>query len=267
MQQHEIHQYLEHYFTANGCELRASGEGFMEVQLTIELDKELMNRPFYWHYLEKTGGIPNPMKLTLITDQEKAPEDMKGELIHFGSPRLHQIFQSTKSLGGYIRLYEKSMNFQGGQTPLHPWLGLNLKVSYQCDRKKDHILSIGLNLINGQLRETFHDTLLSKELTPKIPDFSFTLTPIIKPKSGITRIKNYILEQVSRESDEWAIEARERWNQDLKLLDHFYEDLEEKPESYFLEKEALREQYEPKIHIEIINGGLFYLQQEITRHH
>ena len=40
----------------------------MTVQLTIELDKELMNRPFYWHYLEKTGGVPNPMKLTFITD-------------------------------------------------------------------------------------------------------------------------------------------------------------------------------------------------------
>ena len=30
----------------------------MTVQLTIEMDKELMNRPFYWHYLEKTGGRP-----------------------------------------------------------------------------------------------------------------------------------------------------------------------------------------------------------------
>ncbi|MDI5788447.1 YqhG family protein [Bacillus licheniformis] len=34
----------------------------MTVQLTVEVDKQIMNRPFYWHWLEKTGGEPNPMK-------------------------------------------------------------------------------------------------------------------------------------------------------------------------------------------------------------
>ncbi len=81
-----------------------------------------MNRPFYWHYLEKTGGVPNPMKLTLITDPDKVPENIKGETIHFGSPRLHQIFQSTKNLAGYIRLYEKSLLYKNKQTPLKPWI-------------------------------------------------------------------------------------------------------------------------------------------------
>ena len=38
------------------------------------------------------------MALTLIYEQEKAPENLKGETIHFGSPRLHQIFASIKKL-------------------------------------------------------------------------------------------------------------------------------------------------------------------------
>ena len=44
------------------------------------------------------------MRLTLITNPENEEND--GELIHYGSPRLHQIFQTTKELGSYIRLYE-----------------------------------------------------------------------------------------------------------------------------------------------------------------
>lgn len=100
MQQHEIHRFLERYFVANGCDMVANGNGYMTVQLTIDLDKELMNRPFYWHYLEKTGGTPNPMTLSLVTNPDQAPEDMKGEPIHFGSPRLHQIFHSTRNLAG-----------------------------------------------------------------------------------------------------------------------------------------------------------------------
>lgn len=262
MQQQEIHKFLERFFLANGCEILENQPGFLTVQLTIELDKELMNRPFYWHYLEKTGGIPNPMKLTFITDQQKAPENLKGELIHFGSPRLHQIFQSTKNLAGYIRLYEKHSFAAGQQVPLRPWLGMNVKISYQCDRKRDIFKSIGLQLINGQMVENFHDRLLQLQLTPKIPDYSFTLSPLIMPKSGISRIENQLRSVLETEDHTWAKEARDRWAKDLDLLEHFYEDLEDKGDSYETEKKALQEQYEPKINISIVNGGLFYLTDQ-----
>lgn len=258
MQQLEIHNFLIRYFQANECEITENGPGYLTVQLTIELDKELMNRPFYWHYLEKTGGVPNPMKLTLITNPQIAPENLKGETIHFGSPRLHQIFQSTKKLASYIRLYENhSHNSQ--QTPLMPWLCMNIKISYQCDRKRDIYKSIGLHLINGQMVEDFHERLQNIQLTPKIPDYSFTLSPLVRPKSGMTRIENYVKAMIEEDDHSWAEEARKRWEQDLRLLDHFYEDAEEENESYETEKKALQDQYEPKINISFINGGLFYL--------
>ncbi|WP_223591400.1 YqhG family protein [Neobacillus bataviensis] len=261
MQQQEIHSFLFNYFKANDCPIVENKPGYLTVQLTIELDKALMNRPFYWHYLEKTGGIPNPMKLTFITNQKAAPENMRGEIIHFGSPRLHQIFESTKNLASYIRLYE---NHQHGssQTPLMPWLCMNVKISYQCDRKRDIFKSIGLQLINGQMVEDFHDRLQKISLTPKIPDYSFTLSPLVKPKSGMSRIENYLKSMIEEDDHSWADDARKRWEQDLRLLDHFYEDAEEENESYETEKQALKEQYEPKINISFINGGLFYLTEK-----
>jgi hypothetical protein len=261
MQQQEIHEFLERYFLATNCEIQENNHGYMVVQLTNELDKLLMNRPFYWHYLEKTGGTPNPMKLTLITDSQAAHSHVKGETIHFGSPRLHQIFKSTKSLAAYIRLYENHDNLFGRQTPLYPWLGINVKISYQCDRKRDVFKSIGLQLINGMMVENFHDRLLQIPLTPKIPDYSFTLSPLVMPKSGLRRIEQYLRRIIGQEDHTWAEEARIRWQKDLNLLDHFYEEEEERKESYEIEKAALKEQYEPKILISIINGGLFYLTE------
>ena len=262
MQQQEIHNFLISYFVANECSIIENKPGYLTVQLTIELDKELMNRPFYWHYLEKTGGIPNPMQLTFITNKEIAPEHIKGEIIHFGSPRLHQIFQSTKNLASYIRLYEKHNQIHN-QTPLLPWLCMNVKISYQCDRKRDIFKSIGLQLINGQMVENFHDRLEQIPLTPKIPDYSFTLSPLVKPKSGMLRIENYLTSLINEDDHSWAEEARKRWDQDLKLLEHFYEEIEEENENYETEKKALQEQYEPKINISIINGGLFYLTDQV----
>jgi hypothetical protein len=263
MQQQDIHNFLERYFNANESPILENIDGYMHVQLSIELDKLLMNRPFYWHYLEKTGGTPNPMQMTLITDPEKCIADRKGEQIHFGSPRLHQIFQSVQQLGAYIRLYEQiNENKINNSTALHPWLCLNAKVSYQCDRKKDILISLGLNLITGEVVDHFHTMVLAKSLTPKIPDYCFTLSPLISPKSGLARLENVLRSIIAEDNHQWAEDAHNRWQQDLRLLETFYEDIEEKPESYFLEIEALREQYEPKINITVINGGLFYLVKE-----
>lgn len=262
MQQQDIHNFLTRYFISNGCEIIESSAGHLVVQLTIELDKQLMNRPFYWHYVEKTGGNPNPMRLTLITDHKKAPEGIQGETIHFGSPRLHQIFYSTKRMASNIRMFEQVQHGHGQNIALHPWLVLNTKVSYICDRKKDLFLSLGLNLINGMVIDQIQKKLFAKKLTPKIPDYCFTLSPLIKPQSGLKRIENIIVQLIESDDHTWAEEAEVRWKKDQELLDHFYEDLEEKPESYLVEKTALEEQYKPRIKVDIVNGGLFYLTQQ-----
>jgi hypothetical protein len=265
MLQKDIHNFLERYFVANDCELLDRHEKMLHVQLTIELDKLLMNRPFYWHYQQLTGAEPNPMKLMLQTEQS---EDgiTEGEFIHFGSPRLHQIFHSTKQLGSYIRLFENVLQNNQSYIPLVPWLGLNVKVSYQCDRKKDFLHSIGLNLINGMMVGEFQSMLEAKSLTPKIPDYCYTMSSMIKPVSGIKRIEAYIEQTIQADDPEWSIEARKRWQEDEELLDHFYQDEEVLPEAYHVEKQALKELYEPKVIVQMINGGMFYLSNDTMGH-
>ncbi|WP_062355920.1 YqhG family protein [Bacillus kwashiorkori] len=261
MEQQAIHNYLCDFFESVECSIEEKTKDYLTVQLTVEMDKALMNRPFYWHYIEKTGGVPNPQKLTFITNFSS---DQKGEHIHFGSPRLHQIFHLTKEEGSFIRLFENRNGEPTKQIPLIPWLCLNVAVSYQCDLKKDRFRSIGLNLLNGQMIDNFHFSLLEKSLNlvPKIPDFAFTYSPLIMPKSGIGRIRQFLENEIKQEDLSWANAALERLEEDLQLLNQFYEEIEEKPESYEIEKAAIEQLYEPKIIISIINGGLFYLTKE-----
>ena len=260
MKQQEIHAYLKRFFTATDCEIEKDDGQVMSIQLTIEMDKLLMNRPFYWHYIKKTGGKPNPQKLTLITDFNNRVKQ-KGDFIHFGSPRLHQIFSVAKKEGAFIRLFENQPGNEKANTPLFPWVCLNVKVSYIAHRRKDQFRSIGVNLMTGMLKENFHHELLDKKInvTAKLPDFAFTFTPLIKPQSGIRRIKQYLEKEIRGDDHTWIDEAMERWADDEKLLNAFYKDEEEKPERYYIEKEAMQNQYEPKIEVSIINGGLFYL--------
>ncbi|MGN9864749.1 YqhG family protein [Bacillus swezeyi] len=263
MRQEEIHRFLERFFTANGCTITDKSAGHLTVQLTAEVDKQIMNRPFYWHWLEKTGGEPNPMKITLITDEDQAPADLEGEFIHFGSPRLFQMFQAVKKNGKFIRLYEKICS-QGAHIPLEPWLGINVTISYQSDKKKDKLLSLGLHLISGQLIEGFQEQMEARPLSSQISDYCYTMSPLIKPESGIKRLERYIEQSARNEPLDWAEASIKRWKNDLELLNQFYEETEEKPEEYEIEKKALQTLYEPKIEIKVENGGLFYLQKKIS---
>lgn len=84
-----LDHFLHDYFSAHHCTISSDNDGVLRVKLTEEMDRALMNRPFYWHYIKKMGHPGDPMTLTLITNHSK--RDNKGEWIHFGSPRLQQI--------------------------------------------------------------------------------------------------------------------------------------------------------------------------------
>ena len=126
------------------------------------------------------------MRLTLITNPENEEND--GELIHYGSPRLHQIFQTTKELGSYIRLYEEVWHSGSTHTPLHPWLGINIKFPINVI-EKDILHSIGIHLISGTMIANFHETLTKLNLHRKYLTFVLR-SPIIKPQSGLQRIED-----------------------------------------------------------------------------
>ena len=146
----QVHRYLKTFFQETHCQILNDNNYSMTVQLTIDIDKKIMNRPFYWKYIEATNSTPSPAQLTLITDQHKLVEQIKGEIVDFGTPRLNQLFQATNELGAYVKMYEK-VDQLGAITNLIPWLGVNFKVSYCSHQTKEMLYSLGINLMNGSV--------------------------------------------------------------------------------------------------------------------
>ncbi|MGE7944299.1 YqhG family protein [Lysinibacillus xylanilyticus] len=254
----QVHSYLRQFFTENDCYIVGEDHHYLTVQLTVDIDKKIMNRPFYWQYVEATNSEPNPAQVTFITNQTASAGSLYGEVIHFGSPRMNQLFQATRELGAYVQMYEK-VDTARGQVILTPWLGVNYKVSYCCDRTKEMLYSFGINLLTGIIKEDFHETLYATELDTVPAEHVFHVQYIIKPIRGLQRLDAAIEAIIAQDDHSWATEAKKRWQRDQRVLDYFYEDVDDKPECYDIEKKALEEQYDAKIKIEIINGGLFYL--------
>lgn len=254
----QIHSYLQQFFQENHCPVLSEHEHYLIVQLTEEMDKKIMNRPFYWQYIESTGGEAVPAQLTLITNKNELDAKIIGETIHFGAPRLTQLFQVTREMGSFICMYESDEPVH--DTILTPWLVINYKVSYHSHRTKEAIHSLGMNLMNGEVLIEFQERLFEKKLQPTIPAKAFCLPYTIQPVNAIERLDTILENHILQDDHSWVAEAKEKWEKEKLVLDFFYEGVEVKPERYELEQEALERQYEAKIHIDVINGGLFYLK-------
>ncbi|WP_077358007.1 YqhG family protein [Virgibacillus halodenitrificans] len=253
----DLNKFLATFFSAKRCTIVENKDGVLTVQLTEEMDRALMNRPFYWHYIKKMGNQGDPMQLTLVTNPNK--KEVKGEWIHFGSPRLQQIMNYLNQNEKYTKLFQ-SMNAESN-TPLYPWLITNIKVSYKGKHKKDELISIGLHLVNGSMKVEMMKELSSIPLQQVIPDYCYTISPMIKLESGFKRIERVIDDYIERQTHDWAEESIHLLKKEMTLLQHFYSNDDEENSEQQMEKELkeIKNRYNPTITYQVINGGLFYL--------
>jgi hypothetical protein len=259
MNQAQMYQYVEKYLKTQECEIIVKDPAYIQTQLTVDVDKDIANRPYYWMFVERTGTEPQPLQLTLIFDQGKIDENIRGENIQFGCWRLHQIFQSAKRFGQFIRLYEEVSSSTSTQG-LIPWLFINYKISFICDQKKDILYPLGFNLISGQILPNFDQILNQYQLTPKIPDYHFTLRPIFSLSSAISHIEQHIQNYLDDMDGAWAEESNQRLDEEVELLTSFFTgSKDEQPETLQKRLEEV-ESYRPVIKVDPINLGLTYLQ-------
>ncbi|WJY27248.1 YqhG family protein [Sporosarcina trichiuri] len=265
MDEQAIKQYIHRFFEENRCGIIEESDDHLTVQLTTEMDKRIMNRPYYWSYVESVGAEPNPAQLKMITNPKQFSSSMKGERIHFGSPRLHQLFEVAGQQGKYVQLYETPAAGQAAQVTLTPWLGVNYKVTYSSDRTKEALYSLGMNLMNGAVIDGFQPSVRELELAAAIPANTYYLPYIIHPNNAVERLDT-LLEQVIRQDDHsWMDEAKQRHTRDMRVLDYFYADADELPDSYKVERQAIDEQYATAVTVEVISGGLFYLHSGLLK--
>ncbi|MFD2630815.1 YqhG family protein [Oceanobacillus kapialis] len=252
----DLNAFLASYFQAHHCEVLENTNGVLQIQLTEKMDRALMNRPFYWHYIKKMGREGEPKQLSFITNPNKREEN--GEWIHFGSPRLQQILRHLKQHERYTKLFQRVDTHVN--TPLYPWLVINLKVSYKGKQKKEEMFSLGLQMVTGEMRSEMMETLKTIPLQQTISDYCYTISPIIRLSSGFKRMEAVIDNYIKNQTHDWADASLAAMKEDILTLEHFYVDqMDTEKETMQREMAEIEERYRPVITYEVINGGMFYL--------
>src|SRR5690625_2175179 len=181
-----LSQFLANYFEAHHCHVKVTNKYQLTINLTEEMDKAIMNRPFYWQYMSTTGQQGEPLTLSLKTKNIETDTD-DVELIHFGSIRLHTIFDQLRQSARFVRLVENVATQTN--TMLFPWIRNNIIISYEEMQKKDELFSIDLQLVNGTIVRNMMEHLMKRPLSEQISNYCYTISPLIKLQSGFNRMK------------------------------------------------------------------------------
>lgn len=249
-----MHSFLKHFFQENQCAIKKETKHSLTIQLTKTMDKAILNRPFYWHYTEWMKQEGKPKEITLQTTYT---EEKKLDWITVASPTFDRIVSFLEETHRYIHLYERVETTE--KTLLQPWLLVNFSLLYEGINKREEIISIGLNLMNGAYQMDMMETVEKIEFTHAISSYCYTISPLIRLQSGYKRMEKLLDDHVAAQQHGWAIEAYKELTAQSDMVHYFYEnnDNEEAKEKAL---DEITQLFQPTITYDIINGGLIYLQ-------
>ncbi|TVY08309.1 YqhG family protein [Paenibacillus cremeus] len=194
--------------------------------------------------------------------------------VTFGSRRLEQIFSAVRAKGRFVRLFEQHAQelprYQTQTIPYETWLGVNYKVELICDMKRSEIHSLGIHLQTGEIRERFHESVLPKRMTPRLPVHVYVTPDRIALPRAVLFLEEYVEQKLGAYDHRWAQEAQLRLEDELLRVRDYYEallqsaDPETRPEieaQYEGRKQEVEWQYRPRVQISVINCGLFHFPQ------
>lgn len=361
MNREQIEAFVLRYLDATGCRIVEKGDGHVTVRLSPEADKDLMNRSYYWSFVERTGADPEPMSFTFVFDPEARAKSMPApggrqpvkagqgmvpapgqpggaappgaaaipagpwagpglqpaaapspagegpapqgaqppaaagdsilgryfgfvptgavsripsDVMMFGSRRLEQLFGVVQARGRFVRLFEEPKEAANPFASIgySTWLGINYKVEFICDMKREEIHSFGIHLGTGQIADRFYEQIKRKPLSPKLPP-SIHLQPVALPLSSAVELLELHLEnRVKGYDHRWSEEAWQRLREERKRIDAYFDELlkavepdkrAEVEEQYKSRDQELEWQYSPRIAVSVINCGFFHLAEGI----
>lgn len=240
--------WLQIYFTQHGCQVKQQDK-LHQIVLTRKLDEQLMNRPFYWKYMDMTGneGIPSTISYH-FNDNE-----MNENYMHFGHPLRMKILAHISETQQYYTGFEQIDTSR--QVMLHPFFFMNLMIRFEGKHVREEMMSIGINLINGTIIPQFMERLMHVPLEHTISPFCYTVKPIISMQRAADNIHEAVYKHIEQLPHQWAIDSyREIVLADLQA---------NKVQPLNSNLKQIEQILSPTISFNIISGGTIYIRPEM----
>lgn len=286
----QVHKFVVSYLDSTGCHFIEKSPSHVTVKLSPDADRALSNRPYYWSFVDRTGSEPETMTYrwsfespTMADRSAASPISYvmteSGRVIqedaYFGSRRLSQLFEAAGQGGRCVTLFEEPP--RGRLDPLSSqpytaWLGVNFKVGYECDMKREELYGWGISLATGVINEKFMETLKDRKLTSRLPSNVHLLRNGLSLRKGMTQLELTMERKLKSTDFTWAVEAEQRRQDELERIRQYYnpmlnnmghpdqKDQKAEVSTRFQQREAeIDWQYRPRVSVTVMNCGIFHL--------
>jgi len=192
------------------------------------------------------------------------------ETITFGCRRLDQMFAAAHSKGSFLQLFEEAPPVQRGSGVSHrytTWLGVNYKVEFTCDMKREELHSLGICMSTGEIAGDFHQHMNERALSPRMPAHC-QLRDVISLEKAVHQLETHLEKQLQKADYEWARSAHERMSEEVSRIHSYYGELlttleaeqkEEMHNQYIRRQQEIEWQYRPRVEVKAMNCGWFHL--------
>jgi hypothetical protein len=281
----QVQKFVVSYLDAMECQLIEKSPSRVTVKLSPDADRALTNRPYYWSFVDRTGADPETMTYAWQFESGENPSGLsylntpEGRIIqedvYHGSRRLLQLFDAVRQGGRNVMLFEEPPRGSSGSMNSQPytaWLGANLKVSFECDMKREELHGWGISLATGVIDEKFMERLLEKRLTPRLPANVHLLRNGLSLRKAMTQLETAMERKLKNADFAWAADAENRRQDELNRIRHYYEPMlkagesGEQTEPYqalaarFKQRQAeIDWQFRPRVTLSVLNCGIFHL--------
>ncbi|OEH85631.1 hypothetical protein BHU72_02200 [Desulfuribacillus stibiiarsenatis] len=253
--------FVKRYFEAVKSEIISDkSDPIFSVKLPVDVDKELIHRPYYWMYLDSLGQQPEPTVMHFAFDPKVDPPEDKSdcELITMGSIRFHNILNSARRRGKIGRLYQYfPPKSRLSRSTLRPYLLMNMRVSLLADKTQDHLYSLGINMQTGQLFRNFYNNITMFPLSEVKPHDSLLQEPTITYEKAFTMMEEDLCNYVTEIDHKWAKQASQVMMEEIGQIESYFDtQLEEKQKSLqdlLLDEQRLPDYKDLQEELEVLN--------------
>lgn len=199
------------------------------------------------------------------------PGRIQREDILYGSRRLAQIWDASREEGKCVYLFEQPGEGQRPKTrsaPYEQWLSICFKVEFSCDLKREELHFLAISLSRKTIIDNFPAQLDTRHMTPRLPENVHVRPAVLTLPQAATMLEDYLINKLGELDYTWAEQAQIRLQEELAIVDSYYEDLLNEPdeekksaiqEQYQNRRSEMEWQYSPKVSLSAITCGLFHL--------
>src|SRR5690606_38807322 len=121
-------------------------------------------------------------------------------------------------------LFEEPPELTAGtfsSVPYTTWLGVNYKIEFICDMKREELISLGISMNTGEIVANFDERVKVRGLTSRIPPRTM-LRESITLERAVMSLETHIEQQLRQADYEWASQALERMEEEMARIDSYY---------------------------------------------